>query len=406
MKEQQLTPNENIHLVVNGGSTILDSATVSIEWHFSKELIAKKPEYVVICDHETPLSNLKETGNTYYGNRYLCKITDLVKYVQLFRPGKHHFVILVFSGDDAKLYARFYIRKGSSHYENGIFYSNLLQKKDDRDTDITYFEFDVPEELFAKKSETKFGTFIWNYVNEWHSKKPIDQCEYRKRKIFAFTIKPLLLLAFWILVSVIGTIYTLIGCFVVLFLGYRPVSAWKNIVFAVKMSVEEFQSDLRYHENWGDCRLWKSRHDDGGPTYIQLLLVPWILLLSIGIMFGIGSLVIHFFSSLLSAVPVIIIGLLIFISLLVSIRWYISDENKEKRREKNKQKGRERKIEKEKLEKEEDERMLNFLTTHASLISASEKVNIQRIIPVVDGVTRFTIRFWNLKAKVCKPFAK
>lgn len=407
MEKEQLVPNKNIRLVVNGGSTVLEAATVPVEWHLSDELIAKEPKCVVICDLEMSLNKLEEQRETTSGNRYFCKVTDLVKYLQLFRSGKHSLVVLVFCGDYAEKEAKCYLEKHSkSLYEKEVWFSDLVNQ-DKGYAEVTFFEFEIPEELFAQKPESKFGNFIWNWVNGWYSSKPVDECEYRKRKISAFTFKPIL----WTFLSAMQILWTVIGCSIVLFLGYRPVSLWRNIVSAFTDD-DKFQPDLRYYQDWDpDCywRLWKKEWCNGKceKTYIPLLLVPWISLLTIGCFVGIGYIFISFFFTAASLVLSIALPCL---ASYLFLRWYFNDEKVAKRKEKNREKKAEkRKKEREeeaRLEKEAQERMTNFLKEYASLNLVPQKVDIKRVIPIVNTATRFTLRFWNMKAKVCKPFAR
>ncbi len=46
-------------------------------------------------------------------------------------------------------------------------------------------EVDVPEELFAKKP------WDWEWTNDYFDSLPSDQCAFRKRRLFAFTIQPI-----------------------------------------------------------------------------------------------------------------------------------------------------------------------------------------------------------------------
>ncbi|MEW6617633.1 MAG: hypothetical protein AB1333_04435 [Patescibacteria group bacterium] len=357
MNEQQLTPNPNIRLVVNGGSTVLDSATIPVEWHLSDELISKNPQYVVICDHENTLDYFKERRGLSCGNRYFCKVTDLVKYLQLFTSGKHHLVIMVFYGCDAEAEAQKYLRrnKDSAGWRETVWYTDV-EGKSSYGKETTVFEFEVPKELFAQKPETGFSALIWKWTNGWYSEKPIDECEYRKRKIFAFTIKPPLFLLFYSVVFVIGMLYMILTAKIVYSIIY-------NII--------------------------------NNPPSVSLphsSVFVWIVI-------------------------VIATFTILFLGAKAWVTYYFSPEKKRERSMKKREKERKQEDKKELKEekkaqlerqKEEEvkERVATFLKTNASFNSVSAKVDIQRVIPVVDRTTRFTIRFWNLKAKVCKPFAR
>jgi hypothetical protein len=95
---QQYEPNPNIKLVLNGGQTTLDGATIPLEWHFSEKLIEKKPRYIVVHDHESSLKSL--LGGMHYKpeHAYGFEVKDLAGFIQLHRPGHHCFVVMVFYG--------------------------------------------------------------------------------------------------------------------------------------------------------------------------------------------------------------------------------------------------------------------------------------------------------------------
>lgn len=420
---EQLTLNPNIRLVVNGGSTVLDAATIPVEWHLSDKLIEKKPQYVVICDHETTLSYLKNEGKTYFGNRYFCKVTELAKYLQLFTSGTHHLVVMVFCGSSAERDAQSYLKKGRNGrtWDEPIWHTDLQDQRYDRE--VTFFEFEVPKELFAEKPETGFSALIWKWVNGWYDKKPIDECEYRKRKIYAFTIKPPLFLILWTIVSILGTLYTTLGSFFLLFFGYRPVSPWKNIGYALTINYDEFDTNLVYHQSrrgW-QWRLWKGKDDKNGPTYIPKAFVPWIFCIWTPLTAKIGYSIVYTLinhppsvslpSSSIFLTILTILLVIAFSYLLVTriIKYVFNPQRTEKRREKARDKRWEKEEKKEQkeaqLKKEGEQRISNFLKANASISSVPAKVDMQRIIPVVDTVTRFKFRFWGAKVKICKPYA-
>ncbi len=396
-KKGSTDQNTAIRLVVNGGSTTLDTATVPVEWHFSDKFIEESnPKYVVICDMEMSYEKFQEYENTHWGQRYLCRVAELAKYVQLRKAGGHTFVIVVFYGSDAENNARKFVKKNDTdYYDLSLWCSDVKAGALTHlsvDSKITSFEFDVPSELFAKRPEIGLRKLIWDWTNRWFKRNPVDQCAYRKRKIFAFTLQPILFLIGRLILGIFMTLYSTIWGGIVFFFGFRTINLLQNIGYGWS-DPSQIEMDLRDHRTW---RFWDYN------SYIPVPLVPFILVVELA---AVGSLV-YLLSKFLSIFLLIGATAVIFFVILTIILNFRSGKSKNKRAEKALQKQRE----KEQAEKDEEERQerlyAQFLKNHASFSSVGERVNINRIKPVVDTVTRFSLSFWGLKGRVCKPFNK
>ncbi len=388
---ETFTPNPNIKLVLNGGKTTLDSATVPVEWHFSDELIAKKPRYIVICDHEMPIEKLKDKISYCGGYRTAFSVRDLAGYIQIHKPGSHHFIAIVFydyndgKGLSGLSRARQWISGKNGQYDYGIFYDCL---KDDSmatwNAEVTAVEFEVPKELFAEKSETWFGTLTWKWVNRWFSHAPVDQCEYRKRKVFAFTAQPFLLFIGRLIAGIFCTFYSLVGALCLLFIGFQPSNIFKNLLHSW-WNLNLFDLDLRNTNEWGyknDWRKWTRK--DRSRRKIPLFAVPALDVVALGAMAGLIFLVVHHTMMFL------------FLSLIAIYASVVAKiySNVVKSREK-----------KEEVKKEIMDFHLEYLKKNAGMSSVPASVDIRSIIPKVDNRTKLHLSFWAMKAKVCKPFA-
>lgn len=400
---------EKIQLVLNGGGRILDSATIPVEWHFSPELIARKPQYVLICDHEFSIEKFKETYEySYTGKRYICRVQDLMKYLQLFRPGTHNLVALVFCGDKASDNARTYLRK-SGTYEKSIWYKDLEFPETLAAEDIysTMVEFEVPKELFAERPKgSKWGEFVWNWVNRWHNDSPVDECAYRKRKILAFTLQPPLFLLGRVFAWFFGTLYVLIGSLVIFLLGWKPDSIF-GMMKPLYGDLDDFNMDLsefgftRYY--W---RKWKNSEYDHKEDKlipeknIPFFLVPIFLIMELAAAAVIGLILYVFISSfwIVFLIGAAVIGLFC----LWHVKVYNSEANKKKRADAEKRKEEEMEAQEKKAEAD----FLAFLRNNASLSTAKDKVDIERIKSVTGTMNKLKIVFWGMKANVCRPFAK
>lgn len=386
-------------------------------------MIAKDPKIVMICDYETSLTDLKENLHLSNADRYDYRVTKLTKYIQVFSHGKHLFIILVFCGDKAEESARVYMKRGrGTLFQKDIFYSELKSGMiEEYDVEITYFECDVPKDLFAEKPDHGIKLLLWNWINLWCT-RPKDQCKFRKRALlYAFTIKPPLFILVWLASTVLGTLYTIFGCGILLFLGWRPVSPWMNIKESFLMDHlgdGEFNTSLFYEECDEEWRTWTKKlvnYHGYKRTRIPILLVPWILLLTLSAIGGAGYGIYSLFSTthvssfsqdiLPIVIRVVIVAGTIY-GVLSFLSRYTSDERVRARKRKKEQKEKEWETIKLRVATEENKKVQEFLKTNAGFSSVPEKVEIEKILPVVDTATKFTLHFWQTKAKVCKPYAR
>lgn len=373
-------PNPNIRLILNGGGTTMDTATVPVEWHFSEEILQKNPQYIVICDHPMSLEDLRERENYIYGKRHLFKVEQLVGYMQLSNPGRHHFIAIVICGDrdSAQERAEKYMEREGSGYEKIVWFNDL-----NRDT-ITAVEFEVPQELFAERPKTGFRSSIWNWVNRWYEKDPVDECAYRKRKIFAFTLQPILLIVGRLLSGILGTLYTLAKAALLWFFGWKVSPMWENIECAWR--AEGFDFGLREYPSY-----WRRMDDTHPYKYVPLYRVPVIAFVELAALAAGGYYL--FITGFLIAALVALLALA-FVVLLIA-RWSQNEERQRRLAE-----------EQERAAKAEQEEYLARLRANLSLELTPRRVELMKILPKVGQVTRFKLGFWAVKAQVCKPFAK
>ena len=76
--EKKVDPD--IKVVLNGGKREMDAATIPIQWFFSKEVIEKKPEYLLFFEQnkkevEEGLASARE------GHRYVCRVSEGTKFI-------------------------------------------------------------------------------------------------------------------------------------------------------------------------------------------------------------------------------------------------------------------------------------------------------------------------------------
>lgn len=227
-----LKTQSNVKVVLNGGKMELDDATIPFQIAFNEKIAKKKPTHILVMDVTESCfdSEMNRSDTDDKSERTLFKL-EPIHYLQLKKPGIHNLIFILFFGLD-KDDCRRLLKKGRINYEHDIYFDSI----EDNDAffgQVGYVEaiVDVPKELFAEKPEQGIKKLIWQWTNSWYDYSPVDECEYRKRKIWAFTLKPILWLLGLIpriiiapLLTMIWFLFRMIG----FFFGYQPVSFFAN----------------------------------------------------------------------------------------------------------------------------------------------------------------------------------
>ncbi|GEM_PF-2424351 len=430
--------SSNIKMVLNGGNDVLDSATIPVRWGFSEGLVEENPQYVAIVDIKgKTLSDFKSEDHFKFFSGdllFIGKAKELAAYIPLKSPGKHTFLMYVFCGEtmrDASDYVDIHLKNyGPSH----ILYKDLDQGGVLRNKRVYIIatDFEVPDELFAHKPKKGFGEFVWNWVNKYFKKEPIDQCQYRKRKIFAFTIQPFVFIFHMIgmgLAKFVGVVFVIaaylywfLGSLFLLFFGFRPIG--------IKDFGGENSNEIhnlfyfRRRRGFSRWRLWKSKDeywwwdDYNDNKKIPLYFTPFLYVVAGLITWTIYSIISSVGEGIISKTEnnySVLVGIAVLLLAIYSIKKLglrNRHEREEKRKKKDEEKMKKRKeIERELEEyrivkqKEKGDKEKEFLKANASLKNLPSKVVIEDVIKKVDVSTKFKLGFMAAKSKICKPFA-
>lgn len=185
----------------------IQGTSVPVRWCLSKDEIVElmeteKKAYLLLLV-------VSEQGGESGEKRYLVPVEQAMEYIDFYTPGKHKvFATLVvkYENEKGRLKKEFLRKECGFYYLNLYDYDNYhLSEKFNRDAfGVCGFEVDVPQEVFAKEPPE------WEkkWVNFFFEGKPIDQCHYRKRKFFAYSVQPFFLLGGFIFLEVIALIIT------------------------------------------------------------------------------------------------------------------------------------------------------------------------------------------------------
>jgi hypothetical protein len=433
-----------IQVVLNSGSDMLESATIPVKWHFSEEIINADPQCVVIVDSDMSYESFKENGMLgASGHKYVHifnKPSDLVGYVPVYRPGFHQFLVLVLCGDREKCMQEVENVRRRTFYYGQVERGRIKNSDSDVSQDAARIyaksvAFEAPGELFARRPESGFQKMVWNWSNRWFDKEPIDQCEYRKRRIFAFTLQPILFAIGRLVGGMFWTAYGFTGIILLALVGLRPISplkvlrrAWLPKKGERALKIREFEPP--YKKPWHYWRV--TQCDTSGnpimriPKFLVPIFIPFEAIALVGaygmLLEGAAALSSMRFASGQDLAGWIAASAILFAILAFSTwRFLMSLRAKPHMTQQEKaQKEWERKVAKrdrrdEKIRKAEEElqsieegrrkKRASFLREHASLEGAPAKVEIGKIMQEVDVPAKFRLGFWAAKQKVCKPFA-
>ncbi len=418
---------DGIRLVINGGSETLESATVPIEWHFSEALIAERPRYIVIVDYVAPEGAAEDPIEYEFGRRYIVKVTDFAKYLQLYRAGKHKIIFIVCCGDkkNARESAEELLRKSPDgrSYDQGIMHSFVERgwSLDNRANDklyVTTIDIELPEGLLASRPKTGFGAFIWKWSNHYFNQGPSDECQYRKRKWFALIPT---LISFAIgrtLTGIFLTAYSVLLGLLLAFFGFRPVHILMNIRNGW-LSLQAFSWSMVASKKWRCLRdeYYDEKTRQREPAiFLPVWLTPIFILAAIATPFVLMRLATQHPNLVHGAIAIVItsaVGILgafamIWIASSISssfLKPFTARATRyfKKQRVALKEKRRLARL----LPKKADVRLMSTLQS-ISLAGAPipERVDIAKVIKRTALPIKFKLGFWVAKSKVCKPYER
>ncbi|MDB5239085.1 MAG: hypothetical protein JWO00_420 [Candidatus Parcubacteria bacterium] len=404
----------DMKIVLNGGSKVLDSATLPIQWFFEPEAMAKRPEWIVIVVQNT----LKEEMWRYStGQRYLFKVTDRIAFIQLDKPGNYQVLIAAVSGREPRWllagdYPGWYLYK--------IYWPTESKAASSKDLEFASYAcemFEVPEGLFAKQSESMLGKALWKWINRWHRSKPTDQCDYRFRAIIAFTAQPICVgtaYLFRYACALFATLVLGICRAAVLFFGYRP------LFFSEIAKFWDYEQPIRHlslrvlEYPVNGYRVWKRTAEPrwcSDPTDVLMPVTPLQVCLALGACYGLFvaySLLSWetWLEILVQAIKYVALGVLA-IALVFGLVKFCLAAFLDKKKLTEEKRSKLRKEEWELIKHQQDSYTL-WLKQELSADRAPSKVDLKNLPQPFENKVAHAVRtkFWAAKVKVCRPFAQ
>lgn len=408
ISEEVESKSLGMKVALNHGKLEMNSASIPIQWFFDEATITKNPTHILIVEQSR--YEVESSYNGFNGNRDGCKVSEGVRFIQFLKPGYHKISVYALrdtQNTTGKLWLEnFLMRAGKRNYNSSLPSKQQLADYIVRDGNfcgISAFaeiEIDVPRELFAEKPKTALGKTAWRWTNLLFEKNLRDECHYRKRALFAFTIQPILMslaIPFVIAVALVYFVYVLLGSFFCLFFGFRP-----EPIKAIKDSYNDGpppRGNLLKYQIGYRYRLWRRSTNTYMPItgFETTLVVAGIYVLD----FLLGQIVYSSLVTFLLIIPTIIITSVVLGTwarrLIQYIREHLIDPQARKAREED-----ERRLltEKRELEKARYQKWLHNTLLANGISKPTAYTTKERL------AQRFYVGYWALKAKVCKPFAR
>lgn len=425
--ERKIAPvsHEPFEVLLNGGEPIMNNGSIGVMFYFNEALKAKDPRFVLVQDCDT-------------GERKIFDQKDAVNFIMFHRAGDHELRFVAYATEDGEGLSDYWLGERDGRWKNSFDWSELTGgnfRCNFKPLATTAVKVSVPKVLFATRPEGRWGKFAWWWSNWGCDKKPRDECEYRKRKLFAFwpipPIKPVYGLGYLIVkhlvVGVASALYVMLMSSLSLFFGVRPRPILRSMWEAFLCIGEPTRPVSRYRtpgKGWGSdggdlykwfkrYRLWGFR-DEEETKPIYLWLTPFEVSLLVGCPWSICWIL-----STISEVEDngLLKFLLIaaFIAVLVCIlvlwsRFRITERIFPRLKELRKaQEAHEQQLAQARLERAAQVRREAYRAwlSQFDVTRRPEKIDLGK---VPDGfernptVHRLRIKFWAKKMEVCRPF--
>lgn len=345
----------------------VSTGSVAIGWCVSKETLdtlhaaGNKTPHVVLI--------LAPVGDAYEPSKEIRKIVplkDLVAYLDFNRSGEMKIWGFIAEDPSAKYVKDRWLDRSANQYS----YSILLNSGEDyalayKDAAIEYADsisVIIPEQAFAAPP----AEWEKNWVNHFFSKKPEDQCSFRRRRMFAYTVQPVLLFLD-LIVKMFITLFALLWgtCDLTLAPLVQPYTHFYNLCGDEGLMFQKGTVFLGKSENvlWNFARL----------PFMPLVAVPLFFIIRAIIISG------SLFKALMIVGSVLLLVGLVAGAVVLYEEWQRAEEAKEAW-------------------------YLNDNEINLIVCSGQQKPFTLKQLP--RNHRTFRLRFRALKSQVCRPFAK
>lgn len=406
----------------SGNNLVVEDSVIALRWCINKDVM----DYIKKSDIKHPhvlivVVNIGKDSNQEM-IRKLVPMTEMMTFIQFARAGINRvFAAIVYPSssnpgyEEIKSMKKKVLNKSGSSYDFGVLDYNderwnftygsnisaIYSDSTDEEALVASIDFDVPAQLFAPEPAE------WEkwWVNLMHEDKPIDQCHFRKRRLFAYTIQPILLL-------IINLVFLTFKYLTILFLVTVAVIRgifdfdWNevknNIIHPWSYNVRDIWDEVRKSETIYTHKKDKKYHrcyDYRGGV------LPWFrptMLLAYVVIVVILYTIVFVFNWVQLSVLLVFLGGVLFVCAAFAALYFAVIKNEARIA---RSKKREEDYHNDQIQRERNE--LSFLlcsTGNEAVVDTSALRPQIKALP--ENKQTVKLKFYDFKKKICKPFQR
>lgn len=196
----QLSENVNSEITLiaqpQGGGV---SATIALRWCICPSLFEKLKQDI----NKKPYLLVVVTENDEETTKKLIPLDQALEFISFSQSGKSIIRATIARLDDQDAHkVRRAIKRGHTILDKYDNFVKTLYSTDISSVGSGEVSIHVAPEFFAERPKE----WVWRWANYLHEGKPKNQCEFRRRCMLAFTLKPFLVFIMLILWTVLGSI--------------------------------------------------------------------------------------------------------------------------------------------------------------------------------------------------------
>jgi hypothetical protein len=230
--------------------TDVTNGSIAVSWCLDQEMLKKLADAGVVDPQVVICVAPADDYHCSQEYRKMVPLKELMTYIEFRKSGKNNIWGFI-SLDKPRTIRSMYFEKAEGAYQTNLLnydgdnYSTMmLNSETPEDVEASKFQFlsrpvsvFVPSEAFAKEP-TQFEK---NWVNHFFRDKVVDQCQFRKRRLFAYLVQPWMIGFTW-LVKLFGVVAALLTA--------QKGLTLKHLLSPLSYGVDETYSDLFTEGCW------------------------------------------------------------------------------------------------------------------------------------------------------------
>lgn len=333
--------------------------------------------------------------------RFIFPLSQLIGHIEFTRPGQHVLGATIVLGESLEKVRERFLEKSGWKFEYSLLneQGEFLPHGSSDTYGRSIYMLHIEPDFFA--ADPPRWEQAW--VNRWFSGKPRNQCDYRRRRLIAYSVQPVFIAIWWFFYATFATIIVAVRMFRGIFFildGIRKIK-WKALLHPFQDEQGLLPSETDYYDSFFLRDKFGNRRVGWLPLLrpnLWIMLIVWATLWNAVMKIFFPGLVIpwsRIFVGILSVIGttgIVMLGVTAAACTLKFIEVAVKNFSKlwEAKNEK-------------KIAIKQAQRLVERNAHITAMVSEGEPYASLDALPR-DRRT-FHLRFQDFKAKVCKPFA-